>query len=217
MTDDFDKFKACEKYWLRDYALYSMLKKKNGERCWAEWAAEFASRDETALARFEAEYRDELALIEFTQFIFFRQLGALSDYCAQLGVELMGDAPIYVAWDGADVWAARGLFDLEPDGRPRCVAGVPPDYFSETGQALGQSSLQMGRDAPRRLRMVALAAASYFEILRYGAHRPFPRLSAFWEIPASCKTAKEGCWRPALAARCWRRSARSTATAAPCR
>ena len=69
--------------------------------------------------------------------ILFRQLGALSAYCAELGVELMGDAPIYVAWDGADVWAARGLFDLEPDGRPRCVAGVPPDYFSETGQRWG--------------------------------------------------------------------------------
>ena len=124
-------------------------KKKNGGRCWADWPAEFAAHDEAALARFEAAHADELSFIEFTQFIFFRQLGALSAYCAELGVELMGDAPIYVAWDGADVWAARELFDLEPDGRPRCVAGVPPDYFSETGQRWGNPLYTASRGGAR--------------------------------------------------------------------
>lgn len=198
MTDEFEKFRAEENYWLRDYALYSLLKKKNGERCWAEWPAEFASRDEAALARFGEEYRDELALIEFTQFIFFRQLGALSAYCAELGVELMGDAPIYVAWDGADVWAARGLFDLEDDGRPRCVAGVPPDYFSETGQRWGNPLYkweEMRRDGFAWWRSRLRHLLKYCATVRIDHFRG---LSAFWEIPASCKTAKEGCWRPAL-------------------
>ena len=198
MTDDFEKFKACEKYWLRDYALYSLLKKKNGERCWADWPAEFAAHDEAALARFEAAHADELSFIEFTQFIFFRQLGALSACCAELGVELMGDAPIYVAWDGADVWAARELFDLEPDGRPRCVAGVPPDYFSETGQRWGNPLYkweEMRRDG------FAWWRSRLRHILKYCATARidhFRGLSAFWEIPASCETAKEGRWRPAL-------------------
>lgn len=198
MSDDFEKFRTEEKYWLRDYALYSLLKEKNGGRCWAEWATEFAAHDEAALARFETEHSDGLSLIEFTQFIFFRQLGALSARCAELGVELMCDAPIYVAWDGADVWAARWLFDLEPDGRPRCVAGVPPDYFSETGQRWGNPLYkweEMRRDGFSWWRSRLRHMLKYCSLVRIDHFRG---LSAFWEIPASCETAKEGCWRPAL-------------------
>ncbi|WP_346690419.1 4-alpha-glucanotransferase [uncultured Cloacibacillus sp.] len=198
MTDEFEKFRAEENYWLRDYALYSLLKKKNGERCWADWPAELAARDEAALARFEAECAEELSFIEFTQFVFFRQLGALSAYCAELGVELMGDAPIYVAWDGADVWAARGLFDLEPDGRPRCVAGVPPDYFSETGQRWGNPLYrweEMRRDGFAWWRSRLRHILKYCAVARIDHFRG---LSAFWEIPAECETAKDGRWLPAL-------------------
>ena len=198
LTDEFEKFREEENYWLRDYALYSLLKKKNGERCWADWPAELAARDVAALARFEAECAEELSFIEFTQFIFFRQLGALSAYCAELGVELMGDAPIYVAWDGADVWAARGLFDLEPDGRPRCVAGVPPDYFSETGQRWGNPLYrweEMRRDGFAWWRSRLRHILKYCAVARIDHFRG---LSAFWEIPAECETAKEGRWRPAL-------------------
>ena len=198
MTDDFEKFRADEKYWLRDYALYSLLKKKNGERCWADWPEEFAAHDEAALALFEAAHKNELSFIEFTQFIFFRQLGALSAYCSELGVELMGDAPIYVAWDGADVWAARGLFDLEQDGRPRCVAGVPPDYFSETGQRWGNPLYkweEMRRDGFAWWRSRLRHLLKYCATVRIDHFRG---LSAFWEIPAECETAKEGRWRPAL-------------------
>ena len=110
----------------------------------------------------------------------------------------MGDAPIYVAWDGADVWAARGLFDLEPDGRPRCVAGVPPDYFSETGQRWGNPLYkweEMRRDGFAWWRSRLRHILKYCATVRIDHFRG---LSAFWEIPASCKTAKEGCWRPAL-------------------
>ena len=109
MTDEFEKFREEENYWLRDYALYSLLKKKNGERCWADWPAELADRDGAALARFEAECAEELSFIEFTQFIFFRQLGALSAYCAELGVELMGDArfPPTAQSSASSLWVTR--------------------------------------------------------------------------------------------------------------
>lgn len=198
MSEDFEKFKADEKYWLRDYALYSLLKKKNGERCWTEWPAALAAHDEAAIAGFEAANMDELSFIAFAQFIFFRQLGALSASCAELGVELMGDAPIYVAWDGADVWAARGLFDLEADGRPRCVAGVPPDYFSETGQRWGNPLYkweEMRRDGFAWWRSRLRHLLKYCATVRIDHFRG---LSAFWEIPAECETAKDGRWRPAL-------------------
>lgn len=198
MSEDFEKFKAAEKYWLRDYALYSLLKKKNGDRCWTEWPAEFAAHDGAALDRFEAANSAELSLIAFTQFIFFRQLGALSARCAELGIGLMCDAPIYVAWDGADVWSSRGLFDLDAGGRPRCVAGVPPDYFSETGQRWGNPLYkweEMRRDGFAWWRSRLRHLLKYCATVRIDHFRG---LSAFWEIPAECKTAKEGRWRPAL-------------------
>ncbi len=198
MEEDFENFRAVEKYWLRDYALFSLLKERNGGKCWAEWPERFASHDAEALSLFAEEFAGELERIEFAQFIFFRQLGALHSFCAELGVELMGDVPIYVAWDGADVWAARELFDLDGEGRPRCVAGVPPDYFSETGQRWGNPLYrweEMRRDGFAWWRARLRHVLKYCSCARIDHFRG---LSAFWEIPASCETAKEGRWRQAL-------------------
>lgn len=198
LRGEFERFRSDEAYWLHDFALYSLLKAKNGGACWADWPKEFASREAGALAAFERGNADELAFIEFTQFIFFRQLGALSEYCRSAGITLMGDVPIYVAWDGADVWSSPRLFDLTEDGRPRCVAGVPPDYFSETGQRWGNPLYRW--EAMRDDRFAWWRSRLKHSLRCCGVVRidHFRGLCAYWEIPVSCKTAKEGCWRPAL-------------------
>ena len=193
----FEDFRGRESFWLRDYALFTLLKEKYGDRCWPEWPREFAFRDEGALAAFAAENEEALSFIEFTQFIFYRQLEALSEYCAARGVTLMGDLPIYVAWDSADVWSHPGAFDLDAEGRPRCVAGVPPDYFSATGQRWGNPLYNweaMRADGFAWWRGRLAHSLKYCGLMRIDHFRG---LCAYWEIPASERTAQNGCWRPA--------------------
>ena len=195
---DFECFRAEESWWLRDYALFSILKEKNGGRCWTEWPREFSARVTEALAAFAAENGDGISFVEFTQFIFYRQLAALASYCAERGVTLMGDLPIYVAWDSADVWSAPSLFDLDTDGAPRCVAGVPPDYFSPTGQRWGNPLYNweaMRADGFAWWRGRLSHSLKYCGLMRVDHFRG---LCAYWEIPASEPTAQNGCWRPAL-------------------
>ncbi|MDO5115551.1 MAG: 4-alpha-glucanotransferase [Synergistaceae bacterium] len=196
--DDFERFRRDEALWLRDFALYSLLKKINGGSCWAEWPAPFAAHNEKSLLVFEAAHSEELALIEFTQFIFFRQLRSLSEYCAARGVTLMGDIPIYVAWDSADVWSKRELFDLCSDGSPRCVAGVPPDYFSPTGQRWGNPLYNWERMRADDFAWWRGRLRRLLDCCPLARIDHFRGLCAFWEIPASCETACEGSWRPAL-------------------
>ena len=193
----FEDFRGRESFWLRDYALFTLLKEKYGDRCWPEWPREFAFRDEGALAAFAAENEEALSFIEFTQFIFYRQIEALSEYCAARGVTLMGDLPIYVAWDSADVWSHPGAFDLDAEGRPRCVAGVPPDYFSATGQRWGNPLYNweaMRADGFAWWRGRLAHSLKYCGLMRIDHFRG---LCAYWEIPASERTAQNGCWRPA--------------------
>ncbi|MDO4560088.1 MAG: 4-alpha-glucanotransferase [bacterium] len=195
---DFERFREEESGWLRDYALFSVLKDKHGGRCWTEWPRAIAARDRGALAEFAAKHEDALAFVEFTQFLFYRQLSSLSAYCAGLGITLMGDLPIYVAWDSADVWARPELFDLEADGGPRCVAGVPPDYFSPTGQRWGNPLYNweaMRADGFAWWRGRLAHSLKYCGLMRVDHFRG---LCAYWEIPAAEKTAQNGCWRPAL-------------------
>lgn len=200
LDEDMALFKQEASGWLREWSRYSALREKFGGECWADWPEEFAARGASALAAFEGEAAAEIDFLEFVQFIFYRQLTQLVDFCRGLGVALMGDLPIYVAWDGADVWSHRGLFQLDEEGRPRCVAGVPPDYFSPTGQRWGNplydwSAMSGDRFAWWRSRM------SWW--LRFcGQLRVdhFRGLCGYWSIPASEETAVNGRWERALGA-----------------
>ncbi|HET9276027.1 MAG TPA: 4-alpha-glucanotransferase, partial [Gemmatimonadales bacterium] len=135
--DEYHAFVAGQSWWLEDYALFMALKDAHGGVAWPDWERGAALRDPAALEGWRARLADEVEHYRREQALFFRQFRALRAACRDRGVRLMGDVPIYVAHDSADVWASRGLFRLDEDGRLLAQAGVPPDYFSATGQLWG--------------------------------------------------------------------------------
>ncbi|MDR1651502.1 MAG: 4-alpha-glucanotransferase, partial [Synergistaceae bacterium] len=198
LSDRFWNFCCQESYWLEDYALYSVLKEIEGGKEWSGWRPAFRSRDWTELNLLKQTPEVFRALDEcrFGQFLFFSQLWELKEACRGMGISVVADLPIYVACDSADVWAHQDLFELDGEGRPVSVAGVPPDYFSSTGQRWGNPIYRwdrMGRDGyawwlgriGHALRQADRIRIDHFRgLLRY------------WEIPASEPTAEKGCWKP---------------------
>ncbi len=182
--------------WIEDYCLYLSIKAlQNGAAFW-DWPQGLANHDEQALAAFRAAHSDELRYHGFVQFLFDCQWRALQDYAAAHSVGLIGDLPIYVSEDSADVWANRRFFLLDGQGRPSRVAGVPPDAFTADGQRWGNPLYDWNaiiaddwRWWIERLRHTF----SRFELVRIDHFRAF---DAFWSIPAGSRTAKEGEWVP---------------------
>jgi 4-alpha-glucanotransferase len=194
---EFEEFCEASAWWLDDYALFRVLKDENGGSEWTSWARELSERRPAALESARVELRKQLAAQKFFQFLFFRQWKALRDYCHARDVKIIGDIPIFVAHDSADVWAHREYFKLDDTGKPTLVAGVPPDYFSETGQLWGNPVYDW-----ECLRAVGFCwwidrvrfALEQFDFLRIDHFRGF---AACWEIPAGETTAQNGQWMPA--------------------
>lgn len=188
------RFGQAQRLWLDDYARFRILKRHHGESAWFDWPAPLRDRDEVALAELDREAAEELALIRAEQFFFYRQWMDLKRYANERGVALFGDMPIFVAHDSADVWSARELFDLDDDGHPTVVAGVPPDYFSATGQRWGNplydwTAMEKDGFGWWRDRMALLLKR--YDLMRIDHFRGF---EAYWEIPASEETAINGRW-----------------------
>lgn len=181
--------------WLDEYCLYMALKEAHGGRPWTDWGPELAQREPHALARARTSLHDEIEAHRVLQFLFFDQWRELRETAREQGVEIVGDLPLYVAHDSADVWANRDLFMLDDHGMPTVVAGVPPDYFSVTGQRWGNPIFDWKRMASNgflwwkaRMRQ----AISLFDIVRIDHFRG---IAGYWEIPASEPTAVTGRWR----------------------
>jgi len=180
--------------WLDDYCRFTAIKAAHDDAPWHEWPRDLRAHDAQALSRWESAHSDAVHFHRFVQFVFFGQWERLKKYAASRGVRLIGDLPIYVSLDSADVWANQELFKLGRAGQPTVVAGVPPDYFSKTGQLWGnpiyrwevheQSGFAWWRE---RLR----AAFRTVDVLRLDHFRGF---AAYWEVPASHKTARKGRW-----------------------
>ncbi len=190
---DYQRFVAEQKHWLEDYALFRALHQEENA-CWWDWHYTLRDRQPQALAMARARLKSSIDLTRFEQYLFYTEWMHLKRYANDRGVLLFGDVPIFVAHDSAEVWAHRDLFDLLDDGHPRVVAGVPPDYFSETGQRWGNPLYRwdvMQADGFRfwveRLR----AQATLFDLLRIDHFRGF---EAYWEIPANEPTAVNGHW-----------------------
>ncbi|MFO7547791.1 MAG: 4-alpha-glucanotransferase [Acidimicrobiia bacterium] len=180
--------------WLDEYALFAALKQAHDLREWTSWEPDLVSRQPEALDAARRELRTEIRRHEVIQFLFRRQWAELRRVCAAHGIRLIGDLPIFVAHDSAEVWANPHLFFLDGDGRPTVVAGVPPDYFSETGQRWGNPLYRWTRHRAdgftwwmARLRHVF----SMFDLVRVDHFRGF---AGYWEIPASEPTAVKGRW-----------------------
>lgn len=190
----FEAFSRDNSFWLDDYALFMSLKEAHGGGLWVEWDPDLVTRRPEALARVREELADPVEFRRFAQFQFWRQWDALKRYANDRHVRILGDIPIFVALDSADVWARQELFYLDQRGRPTVVAGVPPDYFSETGQRWGNPLYRWDLMAERgydwwldRFRMVL----RQMDLVRIDHFRGF---EAYWEIPAEEETAVKGGW-----------------------
>jgi 4-alpha-glucanotransferase len=193
---ELDDFRAREADWLADWALFAALKEEQGGRPWTAWPAPLARRAPAALAEARARHAAAIAAEEFTQWCFFRQWEALRDHCRALGITLVGDLPIYVAHDSVEVWARRELFRLDPAGHPDVVAGVPPDYFSASGQRWGNPLYDweaVARDGWRFWIDRVRGTLALVDVIRLDHFRG---LEAYWEIPAAAPTARDGRWVP---------------------
>jgi 4-alpha-glucanotransferase len=182
--------------WLDDHSLYTALKDAHGGRPWNDWEPEFARREPAALTRAERDLDAAVETNRVIQFLFFEQWRLLRAACREVGVEMVGDLPLYVASDSADVWAEPDQFLLDDEGKPTLVAGVPPDYFSETGQRWGNPVFDWEEMASRDFswwRARVRHALSMFDWLRIDHFRG---IAGYWAIPASEPTAVNGRWLP---------------------
>lgn len=190
----FTAFTTKEAYWLDDYALFTALKAKYGGKPWTQWDEDIKMRRPEAVERCTVELADEISYIKFVQYVFAKQWENLHRYCNKIGISIIGDIPIYVSPDCADVWAQPELFELDERRDPRRVAGVPPDYFSATGQLWGNPLYnwdEMKRTGfdwwIKRIRK----SAELYDMLRIDHFRAF---DTYYAIPFGSETAEHGTW-----------------------
>lgn len=191
---EFDCFAESHAWWLSDYALYMAIREESGNDAWTEWPTSLRERWPAAIQAARRRLADTVTRIEFEQYLFHSQWTALREYAAQRQIVLFGDMPIFVAGDSADVWACREYFDLDDDGHPRVVAGVPPDYFSATGQRWGNPHYRWSAMEADGFRWWIGRLRSQLELYDWVRIDHFRGFEAYWEIPADSPTAIDGRW-----------------------
>lgn len=190
-TDDYKTF--AQQSWVLEYGMFRALKEKNENRCWNEWDTADKTWPE-AKKEVPLEIAHEAAYQMFLQYIFFCQWMEIKKTANEKGIQIMGDAPFYVGVDSVDVWAGKDNFLLDTDGRPTFIAGVPPDYFSATGQRWGNPIYDWDylKENGYQFWVDRIGYSSrLFDIIRIDHFRAF---DTFWKIPATCPTAIEGEW-----------------------
>lgn len=193
----FARFCQTQQYWLEDFALFLCLREQHDHQSWHSWPQAYRMHDHQALQAYSVANQEKLTLIKFTQYVFFQQWAQLKVYANQRGIQLFGDIPIFVAYDSADVWAHPDWFKLDADLNMTVVAGVPPDYFSETGQRWGNPHYDwqaMQADGFSWWLGRIDIQSQLFDVLRIDHFRG---LQAAWEIPAHEPTAMNGAWQEA--------------------
>ena len=194
LRERFEVFSQSAANWLDDYALYRSIKSAQSQKAWYEWDEPLKLRDENALNQARKDLREAIEAQKFYQFLFFSQWLALRKYANEKGVKIVGDVPIFVALDSADVWCNPQEFKLNDDGSPKVVAGVPPDYFSKTGQLWGNPIYDwdaMRKNGFRWWIERVKRTLETVDIVRVDHFRGF---AAAWEVPGGDKTAENGQW-----------------------
>ncbi|WP_455199141.1 4-alpha-glucanotransferase [Kaarinaea lacus] len=181
-------------YWLNDFCLFMAIRETCDHTPWWQWEKPLRDRNQNTINKFSNEYKELISYYQFKQYIVFSQWQELKDYANKKGVLLFGDMPIYVALDSADVWANRELFLLDSDGKPTYVAGVPPDYFSETGQHWGNPIYNWEIMQNNGFLWWSERMRSQYELFDLIRIDHFRGLEAYWQIPGNEKTAINGKW-----------------------
>ncbi len=195
LREEFDLFCKNEVAWLEDFVLFSALKSHHDSRPWTEWPKALRERQPKALEAYAEKLHDEMELYRFIQFVFFHQFKKLQRYAQAHHIKLIGDLPIFVAHDSSDVWSHPEWFKLDNEGNPTVVAGVPPDYFSETGQRWGNPlfNWQVLKKEKYRFWVDRINhTAKMFDLVRIDHFRAF---ASYWEIPVAETTAISGEWK----------------------
>lgn len=192
--DGLERFRQAESAWLSDYALFMALKEAHGNVHWLDWPAELRTRSPRALELAQHDLAAQIDFHECVQFFFRRQWLDVRRYANERGIRIIGDIPIYVASDSADVWANQQEFRLDAEGRPTVVTGVPPDYFSADGQLWGNPMYNWPRMAGDGFRWWKERVEGVFELVDIIRIDHFRGFAAGWVVPAGSETAREGRW-----------------------
>lgn len=192
--DTYQAFVAEETWWLEDYALFMALKNEHGGRPWPRWEAKLRDRQSEALTAATRRLSDEVQFHYFQQWLFFEQWQMLKDYAHEHQIQIIGDIPIYVAMDSADAWSHRELFRFDELGKPIVVAGVPPDYFSPTGQLWGNPIYNWEKMAEQGFSWWIDRFRSNFRIYDLVRVDHFRGFYNYWQVPGDAKTAVKGEW-----------------------
>jgi 4-alpha-glucanotransferase len=190
----FENFCEANRHWLDDFALFVALKAQHKGVAWTQWEAGARDRDPQALAKWRRQLAAPIAAQRLLQFLFYEQWSELREYARARGVRIMGDLPIYVSHDSADVWTNRQYFHLDAQGNPTAVSGVPPDYFSQTGQLWGNPIYRwdaLAKDGYRWWLDRFRATFAMVDMIRLDHFRGF---EAYWEVAATESTAVNGKW-----------------------
>jgi 4-alpha-glucanotransferase len=194
IAGDFVRWRKDNKHWIEDWALFKIIKRVYKGQSWHTWPKPLRDREPAALQEFKRRHAKRIHGVVREQYLFDREWSKLRAYAAAKGVKLFGDLPIFVAWDSADVWANRRLFNLDKSGRPTHVSGVPPDYFSRTGQRWGNPLYvweHHAEDAYRWWRNRLAIELRRFDMVRIDHFRAIEK---FYQIPARHRTARKGRW-----------------------
>lgn len=197
LKDEYQYFLKEHNWWLTDYALYKSCKAYFEDKPWIDWPDELKKRKQSKLEEFTLLLGGEIEFEKFGQFIFFKQWFRLKNYANNKGIHILGDLPLYMSHDSADVWGNQELFLLDDDGKPTVVGGVPPDYFSEDGQLWGNPVFNWEKLAQTHFQWWVARLYFHFHLFNLVRIDHFRGLVSFWAIPAESETAKVGEWLPA--------------------
>lgn len=190
----FDSFVIDNASWLEDYALYRAIKAARDHKPWFEWDDDLKLRDKAAIENVISELADEIYAEKFYQFVFFDQWTELRGYANTRGVQIVGDVPIFVALDSSDVWRHRDQFKINEDGSPQFVSGVPPDYFSKTGQLWGNPIYEWDTMKNDGFAWWIARVRQTFKLVDIIRIDHFKGFDAAWEVPGGNPTAEHGEW-----------------------
>lgn len=190
----YEAFCRQNKYWLEDYAIFMALKKHFNNKSWNNWTSEIKLRKPEALEKYKIELKDQIGFYKFIQFVFYKQWAEIKSYANINGISVIGDIPLYVAFDSADAWANPEIFEFDEDMNPVNVAGVPPDYFSETGQLWGNPIYNWDYLQQTEFHWWIERIKANFKLYDVLRIDHFRGLAAYWAVPYGEKTAIKGEW-----------------------